>query len=264
MQKNLFKHLLFFGILSVTITNSIAQELSVGVEPFPPVFDESGQGIGTDLLNTIAKNSGLSFKVQVMTYARAKKELKNKRIDIIGLIPKGLETEDFYQYGLELDWSFDNNVDIYSTDTKFLMVDAIPVNSLGTLAGNAAFFSEALNIPINKFLEVASLEQLVKMLEKKRLKAIVFERIATMSSIQKHLQETIYYRFLESMPATLAVTNTDRGRQLKQILDKQILNIADKKTFKRFGNYNTLPPQGEVPYNTSPSNDKVTTLLDKK
>jgi polar amino acid transport system substrate-binding protein len=264
MQKNLLKHLLLIGTFVVSITNSNAQELTIGVEPFPPVFDESGQGLGTDLLNTIAKNSDLSFKIQVMTYARAKKELKNERLDIIGLIPKGLETEDFYRYGLELDWSFDNHVDIYSTDTKYLTIDEIPVDSLGTLAGNADFFSEALNIPIDTFVEVASLEQLVKMLEKKRLKAIVFERIATMSSIQKYLQQTIYYRFLESMPATLAVTNTDRGRQLKQVLDTEILKIAAKKTFKRFGNYNTLPPQGEVPYIISPSNDKVTTLLNNQ
>ncbi|GHE87178.1 transporter substrate-binding domain-containing protein [Thalassotalea profundi] len=245
----MLKHFFLVGLLTVTVACTAAQKLTVGVEPFPPVFDENGQGIGTELLNSIANISELNFQIQVMTYARAKKELENERLDIIGLIPKGLETKDFYQYGLELDWSFDNNVDIYSPHTKYLSSDSIPPKSLGTLVGNAAFFSEALNIPLDKFLEVASLEQLVKMMDKGRLKAIVFERIATMSSIQKYLQSPIYYRFLESMPATFAVANTKQGQLLKEKLDIQILKMATKNTFKRYGNYNTLPPQGKVPYN---------------
>ena len=109
MFKNAIFALLFFLLVNIAaVKHTIAQELIFGIEPFPPIFTENGQGLGADLLKKIQKNSDLNFQIRIMTYARAKKELKNDRIDAIGLIPKGLETKEFYQYALELDWYFNN------------------------------------------------------------------------------------------------------------------------------------------------------------
>lgn len=108
-------------------------------------------------------------------------------------------------------------------------------------------FSETLDIPLEKFIEVASLEQLVKMMAKKRLKAIVFERYSVITSIQRYIKQPIYYRFLTIVPATLAVTNTEKGQALKQLLDRYIKEVTAVTPFQRQGNYHTLPTQGQVP-----------------
>lgn len=248
MFKNAIFALLFFLLVNIAaVKHTIAQELIFGIEPFPPIFTENGQGLGADLLKKIQKNSDLNFQIRIMTYARAKKELKNDRIDAIGLIPKGLETKEFYQYALELDWYFNNHVDIYSLEQKYLNIDAIPTKSLGTLIGNADFFAAVLNIPRKKFFEVSSLDQLIKMLEKKRLNAIVFERVSTMSSIQKIKQKNVYYRFLKDIPATFAVPNTEQGKELKLLLDSHIKQHTTADTFQRDPRYHNLPIQGKVP-----------------
>ncbi|XQW84131.1 hypothetical protein ACOYR1_13425 [Thalassotalea piscium] len=262
----MFKYLGVIGFLLIATTTSKAQELTIGIESFPPVFDKHAQGVGTDLLKRIEQVSDLTFNLQIMTYARAKKELQNQRIDIIGLIPKGLETKDFYQYAIELDWYFNNSVEVFSTEKKYLKLNSIPVNSLGTLVGNAAFFSEKFNIPLNKFVEVASLEQLVKMLDKKRLKAILFERAAVMSSIQNYINTPIYYRYLDTIPATLAVAKTKEGRQLKKMLDSLIIEVNQAQNFQKRGNYYRLPNFGIVPNihnNQTDSLDKVINAYDE-
>ena len=251
MLKNALSALLFTSflplLLGITLPRSvIAQELIIGIEPFPPIFYENGGGLGINLFNAIQRNSDLTFEFNRMTYARAKKELKKNHLDIIGLIPKGLESKEFYQYALELDWSFNNDVDIYSLDKKYLSIENIPKASIGTLLGNADFFAEVLNIPREKFFEVSSLKHLVQMLKRQRLYAIVFERVSTMSTIKTHLSNTVYYRFLENIPATFAVQNTEQGRKLKVTLDSYMRQQVTNNTFKRDNYYHNLPSEGQI------------------
>ncbi len=215
----------------------------MGIEPFPPMFDENGQGLGYQLLSSAAQQSSLQLTYQNMTYARAKKELENHRVDIIGLVPKGLETESFYRYAAELDWAFDTNLDIYSYNPLYLNLDKVPDNSIGTLLGNATFFANILNIPERKFIEVASLPQLAKMLAKRRVKAAVFERVAMMSKLSEVIQAPIHYRRLIGIPATLAVANNQRGLALKEQLDSIL--TTNKVAFDYLQHrYNKLPEKG--------------------
>mgnify|MGYP000228418302 CR=1 FL=1 len=81
-----------------------AQNVTVGMEPFPPFITEQVTGYSVDMLRAIEKISDLKFDIEIMTYARAKHELEFNRLDIAGHTPKELETKGFYRYAQELDW----------------------------------------------------------------------------------------------------------------------------------------------------------------
>jgi polar amino acid transport system substrate-binding protein len=236
-------------------------DILVGLEPFPPLVNEDGSGFVVNMLNAAQENSTLNFSYQVMTYARAKKELKNQRIDMIGLTPKDSETQDFYQYAQELTWHFDTTVDLYSTSPKNFYLDNLPDHSIGTLIGNADFFAELAQVPRNKFIEVSSLTQLIMMMARGRLKVILFERVAMMSTIeelQNNLRtqvpsefnstdgrQTIYYKKFKIIAASLAVAKSDAGIHLKKQLD-ELLTGNTSHFFKEIAPYANLPDTGII------------------
>jgi polar amino acid transport system substrate-binding protein len=76
----------------------------------------------------------------------------------------------------------------------YFNIEQLPNGSIGTLTGNAEFFSKIVNVPVIKFVEVSSLKQLVKMLALGRLSVILFERVSTMSTIKELNIENIYYK----------------------------------------------------------------------
>jgi polar amino acid transport system substrate-binding protein len=225
---------------------SYAEEIDVGFEPFPPLINEDGSGLVVDMLNTLSIKNNLHFNFNIMTYGRAKKDLESSKLKLIGLTPYQLETQEFYQYGVELNWHINTHVDFFSLNKNNFNIDQLPDGSIGTPIGNAEFFSEIVNIPVIKFVEVSSLEQLVKMLALRRLKVILFERVSTMSTIKKLNIERIYYKKMGIVPASLAVPNTKEGLILKTILDSLLSNIENKKFFGEFINYTSMKDSGEV------------------
>jgi polar amino acid transport system substrate-binding protein len=236
-------------------------DITVGLEPFPPLVNEDGSGFVINMLNALQKSSSLNFNYQIMTYARAKKELKNQRIDMIGLTPKDNETQKFYQYAQELSWHFDTTVDFYSTSPVNFTLNNLPNNSIGTLIGNADFFAELAGLPRDKFIEVSSLSRLVMMMARGRIKVILFERVAMMSTInelQNDLRsnvpsefnspenpQKIYYKKFKIIAASLAVAKNEAGYQLKKQLDK-LLTDKTQQYFKEITPYAKLPDSGVI------------------
>jgi len=225
---------------------SYAQEVDVGFEPFPPLINEDGSGLVVNMLKTLTADQYIHFNFHIMNYARAKSDLKSGQLKLIGLTPFQLETQKFYQYGVELDWHINTRVDFYSLNERYFNIEQLPDGSIGTLKGNAEFFSEIINVPVSKFIEVSNLEQLAKMLALGRLKVILFERASTMSTIKALNIEHIYYKNMGIVPASLAVSNTVEGMQLKAKLDKLLVNIDNKKFFRKFVDYTTMEDSGLV------------------
>lgn len=248
---------LFLILISL---NSLAKNtnISVGLEPFPPLVNEDGSGFVINMLNALQEDSSLNFNYQIMTYARAKRELKNQRIDMIGLTPKDSETQEFYQYAQELTWHFNTTVDLYSTSLEHFDLDKLPNQSIGTLIGNADFFAELAGVPKEKFIEVNSLEQLIMMMARGRVNVILFERVAMMSAIHglkddlfnkvptafnsPEKPQKIYYQKFKIIAASIAVSNNKAGKKLKQQLDK--LLIKDTEQF-----FSTIAPFAQLPDN---------------
>jgi len=223
-----------------------AQDIHIGVEPFPPIITENGTGYAIDMFKAVEAISDLKFHFHVMNYARAKKELKNNSLDIIGLTPKGYETADFYLYAEDLQWSIPAKVDLFTLSTKFLNIKALPEQSIGTLRGNADFFTELLDIPRSKFVEVSSLAQLIQMLERKRLNVITFERAATMSTLKKFNVANVYYQNVAQIPASFAVQNNDSGIKLKEKVDSLLKLIKSNYYFAAYFRYQNLADNGKV------------------
>ena len=236
-------------------------DITVGLEPFPPLVNEDSSGFVIDMLNALQKNASLNFNYQIMTYARAKKELENHRIDMVGLTPKDSETQAFYQYAQELNWHFNTTVDLYSTSSTNFDLDKLPNNSIGTLIGNADFFAELAGVPREKFIEVSSLSRLVMMMARGRIKVILFERVAMMSTI-KQLQsdlnskvpsefnspespQKIYYQKFKIIAASLAVAKNETGYALKKQLDK-LLAENTLQYFQEITPYAKLPDTGVI------------------
>jgi len=236
-------------------------EILVGLEPLPPLVNEDGTGFVINMLNALQDDSSLNFNYQIMTYARAKRELKSQRIDMIGLTPKNSETQDFYQYAQELTWQVNATVDLYSTSPEHFDLTKLPEHSIGTLIGNADFFAEIAGVPREKFIEVSNLDQLIMMMARGRIKTIIFERVAMMSTIHdlkndlvtkvpaelsssKHPQK-IYYRIFKKMAASIAVANNKKGKMLKQQLDKLLANNTNQY-FSQTAPFARLPDTGIV------------------
>jgi polar amino acid transport system substrate-binding protein len=249
-----------FSLFSVKLLANHT-DITVGIEPFPPLVNKGGSGFVINMLNALQENSTLNFNFQIMTYARAKKELQKQRIDMIGLTPKDSETQKFYQYAQELVWHFDTTVDLYSTAPKHFKLNDLPNQSIGTLIGNADFFGELAGIPREKFIEVSSLSRLVMMMARGRIKVILFERVAMMSTINKlqndlrskvpsefnspESPQKIYYKKFKIIAASLAVAKNEAGDQLKKQLD-ELLAKNTLLYFTKIAPYAELPDSGVI------------------
>lgn len=229
------------------INRSVAEEISIGVEPFPPFVDASGEGLTIDLLREIEKITNLSFDVKVMTYARAKHELKVNRLDIAGHTPKDLESEDFYQYALELDWSFDTTSDLFTFDAKFLEVSNILPGRIGTTRGNAVYLAGLIGLTEEHFVEIGTLPRLVDMLISGRIDVIFFERASVMSLLQQRQIQSVYYQSAAHIPASIAVANNEQGKVLKGKMDQAINKINIDKLFASYLKFYRLPDKGIMP-----------------
>jgi len=229
--------------LSVKVT---AQDVHVGLEPFPPIVNEDGQGYAVDMFKAIEVISDLKFHFHIMNYARAKKELQKQSLDMIGLTPQGHETKNFYQYAQDINWSVTAKVDLFTLDKKYFNIPLLPKQSIGTLRGNADFFSEVLNIPRDRFIEISSLTQLTKMLQRKRLKIITFERASTMTTLEKLDITGVYYKKVAEIPASFAVYKNSKGQELKAKIDKLLAQVKSKSYFLSYFKYQKLTDTGLI------------------
>jgi polar amino acid transport system substrate-binding protein len=223
-----------------------AQDVHIGLEPFPPIVNEDGQGYAIDMFKAIEVISDLKFHFHIMNYARAKKELQKQSLDMIGLTPQGYETKDFYQYSEDINWSVTAKVDLFTLEKKYFNIQLLPKQSIGTLRGNADFFSELLNIPRDKFIEISSLTQLTKMLQRKRLKIITFERASTMTTIKKLDISGVYYKKVAEIPASFAVYKNNKGLKLKAKIDRLLSQVKSKSYFLSYFKYQKLTDTGLI------------------
>ena len=224
-----------------------AEEIRVGLEPFPPLIISEKKGCTIAMLRSIEKISDLKFQIILMTYSRAKLQLKAGRIDLMGHTPYKQENREFYTYALELKWTINTKSDLYAINKKYLNPKNIKKNKLGVPFGNKRFHSEITGIPLEKFTE-GFLENLLKMLKLGRIDAFTFERASTMSSIGKLNISNVNYRQLPPViiPASLAVRNDQKGKQLKKKLDTLIKKLNKQRIFKNYLKFINLPGRGVV------------------
>lgn len=236
--------LCLFLLLLATKAICDTRKIVIAFESFPPFITEDKKGLTVDMLRAIEQKSAFRFDVRLMTYSRAKHELKYGRIDIAGHTPKGLETATFYQYALELDWQIQTTSDLFSFDQQYLNIDHIKPKRIGTTAGNATFFAQQLGVEPDIFVEVRSLQQLVDMLIKGRIDVLLFERSSVMTLLAEKDIYGIHYQSIGLIPASIAVSKNQEGMDLKKELDEVIKTLDLDKIFSGYLQYIYLPSKG--------------------
>ncbi|MFT5756132.1 MAG: polar amino acid transport system substrate-binding protein [Alteromonadaceae bacterium] len=249
----------YFGIfINGYFCTCSAQNITVGMEPFPPFITAQATGYSVDMLRSIEKISDLKFDIIMMTYARAKHELEFNRIDIAGPTPKKLETTAFYQYAQELDWQVSTKSDLFSLDKKYFNSDNLQQGRIGTTLGNADFFADKTGIARSKFIETSTLNQLVSLLLKGRIDVLIFERVSVMSLLQaQSAQQKVYYQSIGEVAVSIAVAKNEAGNKLKTKLDRLIKQIDQDSIFSSYLKYSHLPDSGTVPIIKSPIKDEA-------
>ena len=201
------------------------------------------------MLKEIEKKSDLKFEITLMTYARAKMELRNQTVDLIGHIPVGLEEPSFYKYATELKWSVQAKSDIFAMTAKSVVPETFKkLSPIGVPRGNKEFLGNMAGVPLDNITEINTIESMVKMLKLGRLKGIIFERSSVMSAITKQKIEGVHYKMHppKVIPTGFAVQKSIKGKKLGEKIDN-LISIVDKdKIFKNYFKYMNLPDSGIV------------------
>ena len=202
-----------------------AETIQVRLEPFPPLVTEAGGGLTVALLKQLEAISDLHFDVVIVPYSRAKYQLRNGQADLIGHTPVGYESDEFYSYAQELDWQLPTAADVFAMDPAWL---SLPRSGeeyyVGAPLGNAEFFSALYDVPIDRFVE-STLPNLLQMLARGRIQALMFERASTRSYIWRARLEGVHYRMLGRINAGLAVRRDQQGDQLRARLEALIAKV---------------------------------------
>lgn len=224
-----------------------SEPIKVGLEPLPPFVNEDGSGLSIELLKKAEKHSGVSFEITIMPYSRAKSGLKNGVLDLMGHTPYKLEEKDFYTYAVEVNWSMPAFSDLYAVNKEVLEPARLKqLKRIGVPFGNAAFFSEVLKIPKDHFHE-GKIRNILKMLDRGRLDALLFERAASMSSIRQYKpKNTMYYKMQMAVPVSFAVQKNEAGNDLRKRLEKAFQKVNQKRIFKDYMPFTKLPEEGVV------------------
>lgn len=228
---------------------SLAEPMAVQVklEPFPPLVNSDGSGLAPQLLRHLETLSELRFDIEVMSYSRAKFLLQSGDADLIGPVPIGLESKEFYRDAVELNWQVDTAADLYVMDRKLLDQKTLHELDIGTPLGNARFFADLTGVPARNFVE-ATLESLVQMLVIGRIDVLLFERASTLSALRDMGVEGAYYRNLITIPAGFAVRSDKNGRQLKVYLDELLRDADISGLLAEYELYMSMPLEGPASF----------------
>lgn len=236
-----------FITLCLALAPALAERVRVGFEPFPPLINEDGSGYTIDMLRQLESQSELLFDIEIMSYSRAKKELKKGRLDLIGHTPHQLEEDEFYHYAAELDWKIATRLELFSLSPDKLDPAKLERQRIGTPYGNAAFMAEMTGIGLSKFRE-SNLESLGRMLQLGRIDAILFERASVINTLSQRTLPTVHYQLISSdIFAGLAVSRSDSGLALKNRLDALLqLDEANQSFLPYKRTYFAAPARGTL------------------
>lgn len=231
--------------------------LRVGLEPFPPLIVDNSTGYSVDWLQALAREAGMTLRISIVPYSRAKAGLKNGKLDMIGHTPVGMETRDFYTYAAELNHRVATKLDAFSLGKQGLESANFEGKSIGTPYGNARFIAEVIDLPQSQFVE-APLPNLVHMLLAGRISTIVFERASVVSHIPKETDTVIHYRLIAQIDAGFAVRR-DRPQLLKQ-LNEASRRVDAANIYKAYSNLLNWPDRGTVSACGDPDLDLLTSV----
>ena len=229
------------------VCSCYAQTIHVSLEVFPPLIESENSGLSIAMLREIEKISDLKFDINIVTFTRAKHELKVGTTDMVGQSAYQFESAVFYTYAQELEWSIPTYTDIYSIEPSLLEMSNFSSSvRIGTINGNEAVMANVSGIPESNFITSSAMESLVKMLVNGRVDAIIFERASTMQEFTRQGISGVHYRNLAEIFATFSVSNNAGGDVLKEKLDQLIKKVNTTEIFQSIERYIKMPKEGQL------------------
>lgn len=243
MRKTLLPALILATSLGMTAQG---QSLTIMLEPLPPLINEDGSGYSVNVLKAAMDQLGMNYSITTAPYNRAKHELLEQNIDLMGHTPYEYEEEAFYLYAQELSWSIPAITDIYTIDASKLAEATRGSLSIGTVRGNREFMAEISEVPVDNFVE-GSLEGVLQMLQSGRVDAVIFERASSMETVRALGYNNIHYSTIMNLPASFAVQNNAAGTALKAQLDDALQQLDINDFIGGYFPYIEMPESGMVP-----------------
>lgn len=170
------KRIIFIMFLFSTLTFS-QEEFTIAIDEWPPfriIENEIIMGLDIDVWNEIAKRTGIKIKFERYPWARALKKMEDGEVDAMGGLAKTEERANFIQY-TSIPY-FKCTTVFYLQKGKASIVSKYPdlysLSSIGYVLGS--FYYEPFNSDTKlKKIGVSTEEQLLKLLESKRLDVII-------------------------------------------------------------------------------------------
>lgn len=203
-----------------------AEKFVIGLEEAPPLIQRDGKGVLNLILEEIEKKTPYDFTYEYVSYGRAIKMLKSGAVDLIGMTPVGLETDEFYKFAVDVDFNFKTHNYLFTRNELRNYESLNEFKLLGTLPGNEDFIAEAYGLKKSQFI-VGSFEALFKMLEKDRIQGVIFEAITTHYFIRKNNIKDIYSRVAGDVIAGFSMNKKSKKFEIinKAFRDAKIVKL---------------------------------------
>lgn len=249
------KFKLLLSLLSLLSYSAIAQHtednnISVALETFPPYVTADGSGPVYEVFRQVSAQSDLRFNFTKTSYKRGKQLLLNDQVDIFGVVPIIYEKEAAKNKALLLSLETSLPLDFYTKNPQLLRkLHQLNKKTIGVQIGNKESLAALTKLPEKIFVEVNSLDALIKMLASNRIKIFIAERNQSMAAIRKLKLNNISYQKAssQSFEIGLMVHNSKRGQSIKHKMDKWFNTLDIPALFSEHLKYQSLPDSGTVP-----------------
>lgn len=217
--------------------------LTVGLELFPPLIEENRTGYSIDWLQAVAAEADMELRIRIMPYSRAKVALMTEQVDLIGHTPFGLETDQFYDYAVELDHRVPTKMDAFALTPGDLEFESGYMELIGTPFGNSAFIADLTGVSRDRFVE-GSLTRIVNMMLAGRVHTVVFERMSVVTQLRHQARQPVYYRMVKQIDAGFAVRK-DNDALLRR-LNAAAGRVDARKIYQPYINLLDWPDSGRI------------------
>lgn len=236
----MIKSILGFLLISFLILGQ--DTITVAIDEWPPFRIVNGEkitGLDIDIWNEIAKKMGIKIKFERYPWARALKKMEDGEVDAMGGLAKTSERDLYIKYtevpyyncttGFYLQKGYGKNIKVYS--------DLYSLESVGYVIGS--FYYEPFNSDKKiKKIAVATEEQLLKLLESKRIDAIIGTECQVDYELKKSKLndnfEKSLYRPDNKVPLFLGVSRKSKFLSRTDEVNKILLSLIKEGKINEF------------------------------
>ena len=240
-KEKCFKGLAVF-LLPLCALFSQAETLTVATDVWEDYSNEDGTGYYTDLLKAIYEPQGINVVIKYVPYMRSVEMIANKKADVMLGAYEGEDIEGTYaKYPIEMDV-----VDAAVSPelaASWQGVNSLTGKKVGAVRGNE--FSEYTEVDM-KYREVSNLRSLLKMLNHKRIDAVLDYEPDILSAEKTTGEQSRFEIKTEVLvnPSFFVFANSKKGEKMRKIFDEYYIKLYKSGQVKKLYVANTGADNG--------------------